>query len=98
MALVNTETVWKQLEATLDKLGVEQGLEILSYKRNRGVSLLKMDGDTFQVRERGYREEECILHREELPKKLKVMLKREFPRSRKLRVYTVADPSELEQP
>jgi hypothetical protein len=72
-------------------------MEILSYKRNRGIEILLRDSDTIWVRERGYVEEEYLIDREGLPKLLKSLLKREFPRSRKIRLYQISSPEELGQ-
>lgn len=98
MALVNIETIGKKISAMLAKLDAPQGFEILSYKRNRGIAVLLRDRETVWVREHGYREEEQEVGLEELPKLLKTLIKREFPRSRKLRVYQIAGPEELNQP
>ena len=40
------------------KIEPPQGLEILTYKRNRGVSIIKLDDDFISVQERGYEENE----------------------------------------
>ncbi len=97
MALINIETVGKKIATVLVKLDPPQGLEILSYKRNRGIVVLLRDRKTVWVREHGYLEEEQEVGIEELPKLLKAIIKREFPRSRKLRVYQISGPEELDQ-
>jgi hypothetical protein len=53
------------------------------------------NGEVF-VKERGYRHEECVLVRGALQKHLKTLIKYEFPRSRKLRMYQVEGAAELE--
>lgn len=98
MALVNLETTLQRVCTTLTKLTPPQGLEILSYKRNRGITILKLDEKTFLVRERGYEKVEFRVSEADLPKLLKSLMKREFPRSRKLRIYRIAGPDEMEQP
>lgn len=97
MALVNRDSLLKKITTTLSKLEPEQGLEILSYKRNRGIEILLRDSDTVWVRERGYAEEEYLIDMEGLPKLLKSLIKREFPRSRKVRLYQISTPEELGQ-
>jgi hypothetical protein len=81
----------------LKKLRPSQGMELLSYKRNRSIAVLLLAGDTFLVREGGYREEEQVIDKGSLPKHLKALIKLEFPRSRKVRMYQLEDPHELEK-
>ena len=95
MALINIDSLLKKVTSSLAKLDPDQGLEILSYKRNRGIDILKGDGDSVWVRERGYVEEEHETDLDGLPKLLKSLFKREFPRSRKVRLYQIANPEEL---
>lgn len=95
MALINIEGAIKKALASLKKLDPPQGIEILTYKRNRGVSIIKMDDGMFEVRERGYHEETQEVAEENLVRILKKITKREFPRSRKVRVYAVNSPGDL---
>ena len=97
MALVNIDSVLRNLLQKLEKLSPPQSIELLSYKRNRSVSVLLLDDGKILVRERGYREEEQIVERGLLPKHLKALIKYEFPRSRKVRMYQVDNPEELEK-
>ena len=91
MALVNIESAQKRILEQLRKMPVRQGVEVLSYKRNRGISLIRAGGDTVTVRERGYRDREMTVTLPALPKLLKVMMGTEFPRSRKVRLYRLED-------
>ena len=97
MALVNIDTILNKVTTTLAKLAPDQGLTILSYKRDRGVDIMKGEGDRVWVRERGYAEHEFDLSLAELPKLMKSICKREFPRSRKVRLYQLASPAELDR-
>ncbi len=92
MALVNIESVQKRVLDQLKKTPERQGVEILSYKRNRGISLVRSAGDSVTVRERGYCDREMTVTLSALPKLLRSMIGTEFPRSRKVRVYRLADP------
>ncbi|MEW6502064.1 MAG: hypothetical protein ACOY8P_02500 [Thermodesulfobacteriota bacterium] len=98
MALVNSESVLREVLAALGKTNAPAGLSVLSYKRNRGIDLLKREGNAVWVRERGYREEEQTTTLGELPRLLDAMLRREFPRSRKIRLYRLGGPEELDRP
>jgi hypothetical protein len=42
MALINIDSALKRILSQVKKLGPNQGLGILSYKRNRGVTLVKL--------------------------------------------------------
>ena len=97
MALVNIDSVLRNLLQKIKKLVPPQGIELLSYKRNRSIAVLLLEDDTFLVRERGYREEEHVIDKSELQKHLKSLIKYEFPRSRKVRMYQVEDPRQLEK-
>ena len=97
MALVNIDSVIRSLLQKLEKLSPPQGIELLSYKRNRSVAVLLLGDNTFLVRERGYREEEQVVEKERLQKCLKLLIKYEFPRSRKIRMYQVGNPQDLEK-
>lgn len=97
MALVNIDSVHRQVLQKLAKLSPPQGLELLSYKRNRSVAVMVLDDQTFLVRERGYREEEQVIDKAGLAKHLRTLIKFEFPRSRKVRLYQLENPEELVQ-
>jgi hypothetical protein len=96
MALVNIDSVSRNLLQKLKKLSPPQGIELLSYKRNRSIAVLLLDNEKFLVRERGYRREEKIIEKNLLAKHLKSLIKYEFPRSRKVRMYQVENSRELD--
>ena len=97
MALVNIDSVLRNTLQKLKKLNPPQGIELLSYKRNRSVAVLLLDENKILVRERGYRDEEQVIENFLLPNHLKKLIKYEFPRSRKVRIYQVDSPQELEK-
>ena len=97
MALVNIDSVLRNLLQKLEKLNPPQGIELLSYKRNRSIAVLLLKDGKFLVRERGYRDEEQVIEKAGLSKCLKSLIKYEFPRSRKVRIYQVDNPQELEK-
>ncbi len=94
MALVNIESALRKILNTLKKTPDGSGLEVLSYKRNRGITVIKKDDETYFIRERGYLDQELDCTSRELQRHLKSMMKREFPRSRKVRIYVLKDASE----
>lgn len=98
MALVNIDSVIRTLLQKLEKLESPQGIELLSYKRNRAIAVMVLPGNVFLVRERGYREDEQVIDKAGLPKHLKSLIKYEFPRSRKIRMYQIDTPQDLDKP
>jgi len=95
MALVNIDSVLRNLLQKLKKMNPPQGVELLSYKRNRSIAVLLLDDGKILVRERGYRDGEQVIEKSLLSSHLKKLIKYEFPRSRKVRVYQVDSPLEL---
>ncbi len=88
--MVNKENLISLLRPRLKKLKIGQGIDLRTYKRNRSVLILKIDEETFKFVERGFFEEEFIVKERDLEKYIKRMLKREFPRSHKIRLYSVS--------
>jgi len=93
MALINVSAVAKQITSLLNKN--IHGVELLTYKRNRGITITKDQKCLLHVRERGYHDEEWIVDQSGLAKLLKTLLKREFPRSRKVRLYQLKSPDDF---
>jgi len=71
----------------LKKLPVGQGLDLRTFKRDRSVVILRMADDNYEVREDGFEKKRFETNFKGLKKILKTLLKREFPRSNKIRVY-----------
>lgn len=92
MALINIQSAIKQVQQIVRKLEPPAGVEILTYKRNRGITIIKIDEETLSVQERGYEENTFQVSMSGLGKLLKTISKREFPRSRKVRVYQLDSP------
>lgn len=75
----------------LKKLPVGQTLELLTFKRDRGLRITRTGKDLFTAREFGFRAETHEADLKEMKRVLKTVLKREFPRSNKVRVNRVQD-------
>jgi hypothetical protein len=97
MALVNIATIIADTRRALKKIAPPGGIELLSYKRNRSIAIIKKTPHLLLIREHGYEEQEFELPTENLTKELKILIKREFPRSRKVRLLKFSDPQELER-
>ena len=73
-----------------EKLRAGQGLDLRTYKRDRSVAVVRLGADAFEVREDGFEQKTHLSDFKGLKKLLKKLLKREFPRSRKIRLYPLA--------
>ena len=79
------DTVCKRIE----KLPLGHYLDLQTYKRNRSLIIVKLDKENLLVIETGYFEERFRVSPEKLKKLLKTLLKKEFPRSQKIRLYVM---------
>ncbi|MFN2355599.1 MAG: hypothetical protein ABR512_13890, partial [Desulfopila sp.] len=74
MALVNISTVLADTRRKLKKIAPPGGIELLSYKRNRGIAIIKRANGTLEIREHGYRDQCVEVSPDNLAKELKAML------------------------
>lgn len=81
------ETILRKLR----KLPVGKGLDLRTYKRDRSVVILRKTDDLFSVRQDGFTKDTFSTDFKGLKKLLKKLLKQEFPRSNKVRVYEVSE-------
>ena len=98
MALVNIASIIADTEHAMKQLAPPGGVALLSYKRNRSIAVIKQSSGNFRLRERGYHEQELEISPLHLARELKTMIKREFPRSRKIRLCKFSDQGELDKP
>lgn len=75
----------------LKKLPVEHYLDLRTYKRNRSLVIVKKSEDDFLIIEDGYFHERYHLQSDKLKKTLRSLLKKEFPRSHKIRLYVMGE-------
>lgn len=81
----------------LESLPVGHYLDVRTYKRNRFVLFVKKSQDTYLVIENGYFNEQFDnVPAKKLKKLFKTLLKKEFPRSTKVRVYNMGEYSQEE--
>lgn len=95
--MIDKDVVEKTLIERIDELEVGHCIDMRTYKRNRSVLFVKLSEDGVLVLENGFEEGEFRVRKEALPKLLRKILKREFPRSRKVRLYALGeyDPEKL---
>jgi hypothetical protein len=80
----------------LKKLPISHCLDLRTYKRNRSVMIAKLAEDDLLVVENGFFQERFRVKPDKLRKLLKTLMKKEFPRSRKIRLYVLDKFSEGE--
>ena len=73
----------------LEKLPLGHYIDLKTYKRNRTVIIVKIDEKALLVIEDGYFKNRFLITYDKLKKLLKTLLKKEFPRSKKIRLYVM---------
>ena len=73
----------------LKTLPVSHCLDLRTYKRNRSVMIARLAEDDLLVVENGFFKERFRVKPQKLRKLLKTLMKKEFPRSRKIRLYVL---------
>ena len=94
MSLINIGSVRSHALRLLAKMETNDRLELHSFKRDRFLAITCTDSGSFQVQEKGYKDQVIIADREQMSRLLKKMIKREFPRSRKVRLHAFSCPEE----
>lgn len=85
--MIDKATALESMLRKLEKLPVGHALDLRTYKRNRSVLVRRTAPDAFDVTEDGFHRDRFQVPFSGLKKLLKTLLKREFPRSTKIRVY-----------
>jgi hypothetical protein len=70
----------------VEKLGAGGVIELKTYKRDRGVDIIKISDETLRIIESGFEKRQFSIPVSRLKKTLKSIVKREFPRSNKVRI------------
>lgn len=73
----------------LESLPTGHYLDMRTYKRNRSVLIIKLENDRLRVIQDGFDKQRYLITADKLKKLLKTLLKKEFPRSNKVRLYTM---------
>lgn len=97
MALINRDAALHEALRIITSSRIGSGIELMSYKRNRSVALIRISEERVIMKERGYDEQNTNLHISSLKKKLKAAISKEFPRSRKIRFHKFNDEIELKR-
>ena len=87
--MIDKSKIIETVHERLKSLPTGHYLDLRTYKRNRSIIIAKMGEDDLLVIENGYFKERFRLRPEKLKKLLKTLLRKEFPRSRKIRLYVM---------
>ena len=79
------------LRAKMKKLPLGHAIDLRTYKRDRSLVIVRLPEEMFLVIEDGFAQHEFRVEAAGLPKLLKTLLKREFPRSNKVRLYQLGE-------
>lgn len=89
--MIDIRNIRKVLLFRLGELPIGHALEVRTYKRNRSVLFARLSDDQYFIRENGYETRESVVPATKLSRTIKTLLKREFPRSNKVRLYTLGE-------
>jgi hypothetical protein len=85
--MINKATALETVLRKLEKLPVGHALDLRTYKRNRSILIKRISINEFDIVEKGFFEERFLTPFDKMKKLLKVLFKKEFPRSTKIRIY-----------
>ncbi|WP_456385482.1 hypothetical protein [Desulfolithobacter sp.] len=68
------------------KLDPGQAIELLTWKRDRSVRIICLEEGRLRIEERGFERQDFVVKSAKLKKLLRTLIKREFPRSHKIRM------------
>jgi hypothetical protein len=94
--MIDKSKIIETVHEKLRNLPTGYYLDLRTYKRNRSLIIVKMSEDDLLIIENGYFTERFHLKSAKLKKALKTILRKEFPRSRKIRLYVMGRFSEEE--
>ena len=87
MYMIDKATALQTVLRKLKKLPIGHAIDLRTYKRNRSVVIKRIGDDEFDVVEKGFFEDRFLVPLSKMKKLLKGLLKKEFPRSTKIRLY-----------
>jgi len=89
--MIDKTAVIRTVRERLNKLPVGHYLDLRTYKRDRSVIIVKLEDDNFLVVENGFYQERFEVGSRSLKGLLRTLLKKEFPRSNKVRLYSMGE-------
>lgn len=89
--MIDKATAIDTVLAKLKKLPTGHAIDLRTYKRNRSIIIRRAEEDRFDVIQNGYEQERYSETLKKMRKLLKTLLKKEFPRSTKIRLYNLGE-------
>jgi hypothetical protein len=83
--MLDKATAVQEVLRRLQKMDSGETLELLTWKKDRSLLLVRQERDKILVHERGFVDQEFRVDFSKIKKLLKTLIKREFPRSHKIR-------------
>ncbi|WP_027180317.1 hypothetical protein [Maridesulfovibrio bastinii] len=87
--MIDKVTAVETVIEKLQKLSDGHSIDLRSYKRDRSLIFVKINNREILILEDGYEKKKHIVSLDVIRRKLKNLIKKEFPRSRKLRLYSL---------
>ena len=87
--MIDKTKIIETVRERLEKLPLGHYIDLKTYKRNRTVIIVKVDEKKLLVIENGYFKDRFLITPDKLKKLLNILLKKEFPRSKKIRLYVM---------
>ena len=85
-SIVDKTTVIQTVQRRLQKMAIGDSLTLLTWKKDRSVRLTLLENGNIEAHESGFVAQTILVRPDRLRKVLKTLLKREFPRSHKIRL------------
>jgi len=82
----------------LKKIPIDHYLDLQTFKKDRSITIIRQTEGEFQIIERGFHDDIFSVKASKLKKTIKTLLKREFPRSNKIRLYSGTSNSIKQHP
>jgi hypothetical protein len=95
--MIDKEKILDTVAGRLKNLPVGHYLNLRTYKRNRSVIIVKQSENNLLIIEDGFSKEKFCITSEKLKKLLTTLLRKEFPRSHKIRLYVMGKFIEEEE-
>jgi len=92
--MIDKTNIIEAVMVRLKSMPVGHYLDLRTYKRNRFVMVIKNTEDDMLVIEEGFSKEQFHVKSDKLKKLLAALLKKEFPRSHKIRLYAMGSFAE----
>lgn len=89
--MIDKSALLPALRARLGRLAPGEALELRTYKRDRSVVIVREGAAQFRLIEDGFARQEFRVDGDGLVKLVKTLLKREFPRSNKIRLQQLGE-------